>query len=77
MADKDHKEEVLIRIGIEVAKNGYEVCCSYQKKKKSLSQRAGWVPECYQEPDKYVAKNKKELIEQLNKVLPEDSKKEN
>ena len=76
MADKekDHKEEVLTGISIDIAKNGYEIRCSYQKKKKSLSQRAGWVPDCYQEPDKYIAKTKKELVEQLNKVLPEDNK---
>ena len=75
MAEKDHKGEVLTCINIDIAKNGYEVRCSYQKEKKTLSQRAGWVPDCsYREPDKYVAKTKKELVEQLNKVLPEDNK---
>ena len=76
MAEKDHKGEVLTCINIDIAKNGYEVRCSYQKEKKTLSQRAGWVPcsDGWQEPDKYIAKTKKELVEQLNKVLPDDTK---
>lgn len=67
MADKKDKG-TLTRIYINVAKNGFELECSYEKK-ATLSQKAGWVPSPYCEPEKYVAKSKADLIKQLNDVL--------
>lgn len=55
-------------VNIDVAKNGFEARVSYEAK-KSLSQKAGWIPSSYEEPEKYIAKTKKELFEQLDKVL--------
>jgi len=68
MAEKKDEKRKLTCINIDIAKNGYELRCSYEPK-KSLSQRAGWVPSTYEEPTKYVAKNEDELIAQIKKVL--------
>ncbi len=55
-------------ICIKTAKNGYEVEASYEAK-KSLSQKKGWVPSLWVEPDKYVANTKEELTRKINELL--------
>ena len=69
MADKGK----LCRICITVAKNGFEVEASYEPK-KSLSQKKGWIPSCYVEPDKYVMNTKAALTSKINELLGEDKK---
>lgn len=65
---KEKSEGKLTRVYVVVAENGFEVECSYEPK-KTLSQRAGWCPSTYEEPKKYVVKNKEELFKHLDKVL--------
>ncbi len=69
MADKGK----LTCISIDVAKNGFEIRASYEAK-KSLSQKKGWVPSGYVEPDKFVATTKAQLVTKLNELLGEDKK---
>lgn len=70
MADKDKGK--LTCITIDVAKNGFEIRASYEPK-KSLSQKKGWIPSCYVEPDKFVATTKAQLNTKVNELL-EDKK---
>lgn len=58
----------LTRLSICIAKNGYEVEACYEPK-KSLSQKKGWIPSPYVEPDKYVCQDKKCLTEKINELL--------
>lgn len=69
MADKGK----LTCISIDVAKNGFEIRASYEAK-KSLSQKKGWVPSSYVEPDKFVATTKAQLVAKINELLGEDKK---
>ncbi len=64
MADKGK----LTHIYINVAKNGFELEANYEQK-KTLSQKKGWIPSSYQEPDKYVMNTKAELTKKLNELL--------
>lgn len=66
MAEKD--KGALTRIGITVAKNGFEIEASYEPK-KSLSQKKGWVPSPWCEPDKYVVNTKAALTTKINEIL--------
>ena len=69
MADKVK----LTCIAIDVAKNGYEIRASYEPK-KSLSQKKGWVPCSYMEPDKFVVTTKAQLKSKIDELLGEDKK---
>jgi hypothetical protein len=62
------EDRKLLGLSVDIAENGYELRCSYEPK-KTLSQKKGWVPCSYEEPKKYVARTKKELLEQIDKVL--------
>ena len=64
MADKGK----LTRLCVTIAKNGYEVEASYEPK-QTLSQKKGWVPSPWVEPDKYVCTDKKCLTEKINELL--------
>ena len=64
MADKGK----LTSLRICIAKNGYEVEACYEPK-KSLSQKKGWVPSPWVEPDKYVCTDKKCLTDKINELL--------
>lgn len=66
MAEKDKGK--LTRLYISVAKNGYEIEASYEPK-KTLSQKKGWVPSPYCEPDKYVVNTKDELTKKISDLL--------
>lgn len=68
MADKD--KGPLTRLYITVAKNGFEIEANYEPK-KSLSQRKGWVPSPYCEPDKYVCSTKAALTAKINELVKE------
>jgi hypothetical protein len=72
VADKDKGK--LTCITVEVAKNGYEIRASYEPK-KSLSQKKGWIPSPYVEPDKCVATSKADLLKQLSELVPETKEK--
>ncbi len=72
MADKD--KGPLTRLYITVAKNGFEIEATYEPK-KSLSQRKGWVPSPYCEPDKYVVNTKAALVTKINELV-KDGKEE-
>jgi len=48
--------------------------CGYRvevgrKAKKTLSQKAGWVPSSYQEPEKFTATSKEKLLAKLKEIL--------
>lgn len=64
--DKVKKEKV--HITIDEIDNGFEVSC-YTEKKKTLSQRAGWVPECssYSSTKKLAFKTMNEVLAHLKK----------
>jgi hypothetical protein len=64
MADKGK----LTRLSVTIAKNGYEVEACYEPK-KTLSQKKGWVPSPWVEPDKYVCTDKKCLTDKINELL--------
>jgi len=66
MAEKDKGE--LRSFEVEIAKNGFEIRARYAPK-KTLSQRKGWIPEPYCEPEKSVATSKAELIKQISKIV--------
>ena len=66
MAEKDKGK--LSRLYISVAKNGFEIEANYEPK-KTLSQKKGWVPSPYCEPDKYVVNTKEQLTKKINELL--------
>lgn len=66
MADKDKGK--LTRLYISVAKNGFEIEASYEPK-KTLSQKKGWVPSPYCEPDKYVCDSVAKLKAKIDELL--------
>jgi hypothetical protein len=66
MAEKD--KGALTNFEVEIAKNGFEIRARYAHK-KTLSQKKGWVPDCYCEPEKSVATSKAELIKQINALV--------
>lgn len=66
MAEKDKGN--LTCISIDIAKNGFEIRANYEPK-KSLSQKKGWVPSSYCEPDKYVCNSKAALTAKINEIL--------
>jgi len=55
---------------VEIAKNGFEIRARYAPK-KTLSQRKGWIPEPYCEPEKSVATSKAELLKQIGSLVKE------
>lgn len=77
MADKekDTKEDKgkLCHLSIEVVDNGYHICCRREcKEEKSLSVRAGWVPDYPTgpyKPEEYVEKTKAALLKTLAEIL--------
>jgi len=66
MAEKNKGE--LTSFEVEIAKNGFEIRARYAPK-KTLSQKKGWVPDSYCEPEKSVATSKTELIKQINALV--------
>jgi hypothetical protein len=66
MSDKE--KGALTRLYITVAKNGFEIEANYEPK-KSLSQKKGWIPSPYCEPDKYVVTSKAALTTKINELL--------
>ena len=48
------KEDGKLHIKIDQIENGFEVSCCRDKKPKSISERAGWVPTMYEEPKKHA-----------------------
>ena len=67
MAEKQ-KGRKLTNISIDVAENGFEIRACYEPK-KTLSQKAGWIPCSYEEPKKHVATSEAELYAQLKKII--------
>jgi hypothetical protein len=66
MAEPDKTK--LLSFEVELAKNGFEIRARYAPK-KTLSQKKGWIPEPYCEPEKSVATSKAELIKQINALV--------
>lgn len=67
MGMTEHSDK-LTRICITVAKNGFEIEASYEPK-KTLSQKKGWVPSSWCEPDKFVASSKEALTKKITELL--------
>ena len=74
MADKD-KPVVkdgsfkLVSFNVRKAENGFKVCASYEKKNKTLSQRAGWVPSTSYDDKEYVYVDKKALMAAVDTLV--------
>jgi hypothetical protein len=66
MAEKDKGE--LRSFEVEIAKNGFEIRARYAPK-KTLSQKKGWVPESYCEPEKSVATSKADMLKQIGDLV--------
>ena len=62
----------LKHIGIDVAENGFKICCCHEGK-KSLASKRGWIPQM-NDSTEYVAKDEADLFVQLKKVLKDCSK---
>jgi hypothetical protein len=72
MADKEKKEDKgkLCHISIDVVDNGYHIQCRHEpKEEKSLSVRAGWVPDYPGKPCEYVEKTKAAVLKTLAEIL--------
>lgn len=67
MSEKEKRE--LLYLEVEVAKNGFEIRSRYAPKKRTLSQKKGWIPEPYCEPEKCVATSKADLLKQINEIV--------
>lgn len=63
----EHSDK-LTRICITVAKNGFEIEASYEPK-KTLSQKKGWVPSGWCEPDKYVVNTEEALTKKIAELV--------
>jgi hypothetical protein len=66
MAEPDKSK--LQSFEVEIAKNGFEIRARYASK-KSLSQKKGWVPDSYCEPEKSVAMSKADLLKQVGELV--------
>jgi hypothetical protein len=66
MAEPDKSK--LLSFEVELAKNGFEIRARYAAK-KTLSQKKGWVPETWCEPEKSVATSKADLLKQINTLV--------
>lgn len=51
------------------AENGYKLCACYEKKNKTLAQKAGWVPSCSYDDKEYVYKTEEELVTAVKSLL--------
>lgn len=49
---------------IDEIENGFEVSCRHDRK-PTLSQKAGWIGESYQEPKKYTFKTVEEVLKHI------------
>ena len=49
-------------------KCGYRVEIT-KEPKKSISQKAGWVPSGYEQPEKFTATSKEKLLAKLKEIL--------
>ena len=69
MAEKKQEvDNIYIRCEEVDGEDGYRVEVG-RKQKKSISQRAGWVPSSYQEPEKFTATSKEKLLAKLKEIL--------
>lgn len=50
------------------AENGFKVHCSYEKKNKTISQKAGWVPSTLYDDKCYVYTDKKSLLAAIDSL---------
>jgi hypothetical protein len=66
MAEPDKSK--LTSFEVEIAKNGFEIRARYAPK-KTLSQKKGWVPDSWCEPEKSVATSKADLVKQVNELV--------
>ena len=71
MAEKDMKGMELKGFTVRKAENGFKVCADYEKKNKTLSQKAGWVPICMYESKEFVYKTDEETAAEVKKLLKE------
>lgn len=67
--DKDMKLRNIYITCEEVdGKDAFRVEASFSKKKRSISQRAGWVPESYSEPEKATCTSVEELVKKIKEI---------
>ena len=59
----------LTSFNVRKAENGYKVCANYEKKNKTLSQKAGWVPSTLYDDKEYVYTDKKAAKEAIEKMI--------
>jgi len=67
--DKDMKlRNIYISCEEVDGKDAFRVEVSYAKKRRSISQRAGWVPEQYVEPEKFTCTTVENLCKKIREV---------
>ena len=54
---------------VSKAENGYRISARFEKKKKSISERAGWVPSSTCTYKDFVATSKPELFARIEKIM--------
>jgi len=57
---------------VSKAENGYKISACFENKKKSLSERKGWVPTSSGSYKEYVATSKPEMFNRLEKIMAND-----
>lgn len=67
--DKEEKLGECCHISICKAENGYKICCQYEDKNMSLSQRAGWVPCAGNVCKDYVEKTRESVVKRIKELL--------
>lgn len=68
---KDTKGMDLKSFNVCRAENGYKICANYEKKNKTISQRAGWVPSCSYDDKQFVYKTDEEVLTAVKAFLKE------
>jgi hypothetical protein len=75
MADKKEKKckcGDFSNFSVNKAENGYKISACFEKKNKSLSERAGWCPTSGGSYKEYVATSKPEMFNRLEKIMGGD-----
>ena len=54
---------------VNKAENGYKISACFQKKKKSIGEKAGWYPSTNNTYKEYVATSKPEMFSRIEKIM--------
>lgn len=59
---------IYIECGKIDGKDGFTVSASYRKKNRTISEKAGWVPTSFMEPEKFTATSVDELVKKIKDI---------